>query len=310
MATSLAFFSTLQAQAHAPIVPAVKVIPAHHALLALRTLSGRPFAEPTSFNRLTRNLLYNKIPGYSGARSNLLNETKLATGTGILNGIYSKLNSTQVGSGQVVGTFYQQFLGSSSNQTFPNIYIALGANPLNVASPPATIIAPSNTAFSLIKTSSGKGGALLFESVQKLNAKAAITNPVELAAFNGLKEGQKIATTGLTGGFLTGTWYEGSGPNSGSAYALGAFAFGKNPYNVSTSGLAPTATNLLPSYLTFLNKINVKLSSAQISGNLYEFNSYDNASPFLLASGANPLNKRAANVLTQSLLKYSSYFKH
>jgi hypothetical protein len=146
--------------------------------------------------------------------------------------------------------------------------------------------------------------------VQKLNAKAAITNPVELAAFNGLKEGQKIATTGLTGGFLTGTWYEGSGPNSGSAYALGAFAFGKNPYNVSTSGLAPTATNLLPSYLTFLNKINVKLSSAQISGNLYEFNSYDNASPFLLASGANPLNKRAANVLTQSLLKYSSYFKH
>ena len=310
MVTSLAFFSIQQAQAHAPIIPVAKVLPAHHALLALRTLSGRPFVEPTSFNRLTRDLLYNHIPGYSGANSNLLMETKQATGTGILNGIYSKLNSGQVGSGQVVGTFYQQFLGSTSNTAFPGAYIALGANPLNVPSPPATILASSNSAFSLLKTSSGKGGVLLLDAVRKLNAKPALSNPVELAGFNGLKAGQKIATTGLTGGFLTGTWYESLGPNRGTAYAVGAFAFGKNPYNITTFGSAPTSINLLPSYLTFLNKINVRLSSAQISGNLYSNNVYDTNSPFLLASGANPLNTRAGNVLTQSLLNYASFFKH
>jgi hypothetical protein len=164
--------------------------------------------------------------------------------------------------------------------------------------------------FSILSSPKGKAGSVLVSAVQRLSSKSLPDNPVELAALNGLKEGQKIATTGLTGGYLSGTWYYGSGYTGGSAYAVGGFAFGKNALNTNINGSASPSINLLPSYLTFLNKINVRLSSAQIAGNVYYENSFDSYSPFLLASGANPLNTRAVNVLTQSLLKYPSYFKH
>ncbi len=120
LASLLVAFSGLRADAHAPLAPAIKILPAHHATLAFRNLVGKPTLQSASFNKLTTELLYNRVPGYSGATSALFAQTKAASGSGILNGIYSKINSGQVGSGQLNGTFYQQSLGSNSSTTFQN----------------------------------------------------------------------------------------------------------------------------------------------------------------------------------------------
>jgi hypothetical protein len=294
-----------QAKAHGPIAPfplhvANPFLIGHHAFIA----NHAAFASSHALgNLLTKQIAHNnllptsRISGLSGSAGIYRNEVKLYTGQGIIAGIVGQFNKGNISTGQLVGTTYFQFYGSTQTHVTNTLNIAFGgSNPFAGANAPSSVASIGPTAS--FSVSQSKSGGIGFVAPLRLTGTQRIVqNQLNGIILNGVKEGRLIGATGLTGGYIgPATIYLTVSPghftSDDSPYG---YAFGNSPLNTNVSsailnGVLPNQ----PSYLNFVGKINIPIDSAFLYGNIYNGPpgalSLNPFSPFVFVAGNNPFN--------------------
>jgi hypothetical protein len=301
-----------QANAHGVVTPFP--IGHHIALSTHAAITGHALnallLKPSAHSVLALNST--RIPGFSGSQSIFKGELKTYTGQGVIQGIIKQFNSGNI-SGQFVGTGYETDFGSPS--VGGNIILTFGPNNPAFTNPPATISSPGLTAITFSPAGSAKSGLLGITPLHLSGSQRIIQNQLNGIILNGVKVGRTVAQTGLTGGYFSGTYYGnlGTAPTFRAGGTFGT-AFGNSPLNVHIPAGSELISGLpnQPSYLNFLNKINIPISSAQVYSQAYAtvggpFH-LSPGSPFIFTAGSNPLNVPSASTFfTRTILAQTSF---
>jgi hypothetical protein len=272
---------------------------------ALNALLVKPSAHSTLALTSTR------ILGLSGSQSIFKGEVKTYTGQGIIQGIIGQYNQGNISVGQFNGSAYQQLYGDNTTSVFQLVLAVGGNNPL-VTNPPPSISNPGATFFSVTPT---KGGSAGFISPIRLSGtQRIIQNQLNGIILNGVRVGRTVAITGLTGGFIEGTGYQTVSGNNFIAFGNIGNAFGNSPLNNPLLTTVSSFPNQ-PSYLNFLNKINIPIGSANLYGRIYNLTtpgtySFNGTGFFINTAGSNPLNVPTAMAeFNRNIFDSTSYIR-
>ncbi len=233
-------------------------------------------------------LLNSRIPGFSGSQSIFYNQVKSLTGIGVTQGLIKQVTNNPIVTGQTFGTLYQS---PNSPQSFGNVYLEFGNNPFN--SPNVVLNTTPVNSFTYAKGAPPSGVAFFSvnSSLRLSGAARILQNQLNTVAGNAVLGGERLGVTGLTGGTISGFGFD---HLTGTSYVGSdkfVYAFGNSPLNTQITGALPNSTlPVTTNFLNFKNKINISISSGQVSGEFFVGNGTLGAQSVFLALGKNPFN--------------------
>jgi len=219
----------------------------------------------------------NRLAGLSGSASAYASQTKLITSAGINLGVSQQIQRAVINSGQLNGTLYQSFGGSTTTfESFPNIAFGFGSNPLSKMGM-GTAMVPSTLTNSLSPISfrakahggtPGLGVTAHFSAAQN-----QLHSLAENSVAAGHTLGTQILSSPAVGGNLYGTDYFQTTTSAPFMYHLNAtydYAFGNNPLNTNTSGTFTINPASLGNYVLLANGARLNFGGDRIVATVYE----------------------------------------
>jgi hypothetical protein len=241
-------------------------------------------------------LLRGTLPGSLSARA-ILAQYRTIVQNGIALG-----STASVTNGQLLGTLYFNSGGTTYNTVFaPDqpLTFAFGSNPLNVGGGPEFFFqdlpfVPNSISLTpgLIKSAGGFLGPILFSRRPPLfhlsGSQQAFLNQEKALTRESVLLGAKLTGNGgpITGGELSGEFYQNLGMNRYEPVGNFVYAFGSNPLNqeLSKAVSIPNPSN----FFDFTSGIDRSISSGVLFGTGYlPFNFHQGT---IFALGNNPLN--------------------
>ncbi len=219
----------------------------------------------------------NRLAGLSGSASAYASQAKLITSAGINLGVTQQIQRAVINSGQLNGTLYQSFGGSTTTfDSFPNFVLAFGSNPLSKMGM-GTATVPSTLTNSLSPISfrvKGHGGtAGLGVSTHFSAAQNQFHSLAENSIAAGHTLGTQILSSPVVGGNLYGTDYYQttfSAPFTYDRNAIYNYAFGNNPLNTNMIGTFTINPASLGNYVLLANGTRLNFSGDRIVATVYD----------------------------------------